>query len=126
MTNIPDSCWGYLFKNCTAIVDASELKLPAPTVKNFGYGWMFDGCTNLVKGPEVFATTIGTRYGIDHFFNNCTSLQEIKIHYTGSFGGERFAGWVTNVPSGGTIYYNGSDRSTGANAIPNGWTVQSF
>lgn len=127
VTSIPNSCWGYLFKNNTSIIDASNLKFPATTVDNFGYGWMFSGCSNMTKGPEIFATSIGSQYGIDHFFYNCSSLTEIKIHYTGSFGGNRFSSWVDGVQTtGGTFYYNGSDTTTGVSAIPVNWTVTPF
>ena len=34
-----------------------------------------------------------------------------------------FGNWVSGVAKSGTFHYNGSDTTTGASAIPTGWTV---
>ena len=59
-------------------------------------------------------------------FDGCSSLNTIKIAYTGSFSTTYFNNWVNGVAASGTFYYNGSDTTTGVSAIPTGWTVQSF
>ena len=59
-------------------------------------------------------------------FLGCSSLNSIKIGYTGNFSNVWFNDWVNGVSSTGTLYYNGSDTTTGINAIPTGWTVQTF
>ena len=117
---------GGLFWGTTGLVDASKLMFPATTVGNFGYNHTFYGCSDMTKAPEIFATDVGSRYGFGSLYDGCSSLTEIKIHYTGSFGGERTSGWVNGVASSGTIYYNGSDTTRGTNAIPNNWTVSTF
>ena len=64
-------------------------------------------------------------------FAGCLYLNSIKIAYTGNFSGtgvptDAFSNWVFNVAFTGTFYYNGSDTTRGASAIPTNWTVQSF
>ena len=64
-------------------------------------------------------------------FMNCSSLNEIRIAYTGNFSGQdvptdAFANWVNNVSSTGTFYYDGEDTTTGVNAIPTGWEVKKY
>ena len=91
-----------LFYNCTTIVNASELilpatillasasgcyssmfygctnlisapKLPAITLSHACYSSMFYGCTSLVEAPELPATTLGD-YCYYRMFYGCTSL----------------------------------------------------
>ena len=64
-------------------------------------------------------------------FAYCSSLNEIKIGYAGNFSGtgvpaNAFYDWVNRVAASGTFYYNGSDTTRGASAIPNNWTIQTF
>ena len=47
-----------LFYNCTTLVSANELILPATTLAKYCYGNMFNYCTNLVTAPELPATTL--------------------------------------------------------------------
>ena len=108
------------------MVDASKMVISAPRLDSHSLSHMFKNCTSLTKGPEVFGDVIGSQYVMDGFFYNCTSLQQIKIHYEGNFSGNLFDQWVYNVPSTGTFYYNGSDTTRGTSAIPSGWTVVQF
>jgi hypothetical protein len=62
-----------LFQNCTNIVDASELVLPATTLANYCYYMMFNGCASLTSAPELPATTL-TYYCYNYMFNGCASL----------------------------------------------------
>ena len=55
-------------------------------------------------------------------FKECSSLNFIKIGYTGNFT-IGFSSWVQGVSSTGTFYYNGSDTARGDNAIPPNWSV---
>ena len=86
--------------------------------------------TNISTAPELPATTLAEAcYWI--LFDRCPSLNSIKIAYTGNFSGddvpnEAFLNWVNELTEGGTLYYNGSDSTTGASAIPTGWSVQTF
>ena len=93
---IDESCFGYMFNNCTSLIKAPEL--PATTLANYCYANLFSGCTSLTTAPELPATTLAngcyvsmfrktgittapallatTLYGncYGYMFNNCTSL----------------------------------------------------
>ena len=59
-------------------------------------------------------------------FKGCTNLNTITLGYTGNFADApkfAFNNWVSGVSSTGNFYYNGSDTTTGNNAIPTGWSV---
>lgn len=63
----------YLFNNNTKLVDASELLLPATTLRERCYAYMFNGCTSLTTAPELPAMKLETLcYG--YMFYGCTSL----------------------------------------------------
>ena len=63
----------YLFRDSTAIIDTSNLILPATTVARYCYSGMFKGCTSLTSAPELPATTLADScyFGM---LRGCTSL----------------------------------------------------
>ena len=69
---------GGLFLDCTALKDASGLKIPKArdTLAGSGcYGKLFSGCTNLVFPPRLDAEILdGSCYF--HMFEGCTSLTQ--------------------------------------------------
>ena len=84
-----------LFGNCTKLVSAKNLILPATTLAYGCYRTMFNGCSNLRTAPKLPATTLaGSCYS--NMFNGCTSLTvapELPVTtlatycYQGMFGG---------------------------------------
>ena len=69
------SVFGYLFRDNTALTDASGLLLPATTLTSSCYMYMFSGCTALTKGPALPATTLATGCYASMFMN-CSALTE--------------------------------------------------
>ena len=65
-----------LFDNCTTIIDASKLILPAETLEGTCYQSMFQGCTSLTSAPSLPATTLASSC-YQSMFYNCTSLTAI-------------------------------------------------
>ena len=126
VTTAPQNAYVYLFKNCTSLIDASQLKLASTTTSQNSYGYMFYGCSNMTKGPEICAKTLGN-FSQERMFQNCSVMNELKVHYTGSFGSGIFTDWVKGVQTtSGTFYYNGSYTGRGTNAIPTNWTITTF
>ena len=126
VTQCPQNAYVYLFYNCTSLIDASQLKLASTSTSANAYGYMFYGCSNMTKGPEICATTLGN-YSQERMFQNCSVMNELKVHYTGIFGSSVFTDWVSGVQTtSGTFYYNGSYTGRGTNAIPTGWTITPF
>ena len=125
-TTLVNNCYDRMFYSCTSLTTAPEL--PATTLAPSCYGSMFQGCTSLTTAPELPATTLANGcYG--KMFAACKKLNTITLGYTGNFAdapSEAFGVWVIGVAPEGTFYYNGTDTTTGASAIPSGWTVTPF
>jgi len=68
------SAFNSLFRGCNRITDFSELLLPATTLSNFCYMYMFGGCTALTKAPELPATTMWSGC-YKNMFDGCTALE---------------------------------------------------
>ena len=72
-TTLAQNCYQFMFEDCASLVNAPEL--PATTLENSCYCYMFYGCTSLVNAPKLPATTLANRcYQV--MFNGCTSLIE--------------------------------------------------
>ena len=66
-------CFAYLFKDVANLVLAKYLTLPATTLAPHCYRSMFNGCTDLIYGPQLPATTMAE--GCYRFmFYNCSSM----------------------------------------------------
>lgn len=73
-TDFPsDNFFCGLFRDCTKLVDASDLILSAPTLRTKCYYHMFHGCTALTGYPQFEATTLAQEC-YEGMFMNCTSL----------------------------------------------------
>ena len=60
-----------MFEGCTLLIRAPEL--PAPTLSESCYTGMFEGCTSLTTAPALPATTLSERCYFS-MFSGCTSL----------------------------------------------------
>ena len=65
-----------LFENCSVLTSAPEL--PATTLADNCYGYMFLGCKNLTSAPELPATTL-TDNCYQGMFWNCTNLTSAPV-----------------------------------------------
>ena len=68
---------GGLFRDCTNLISAENLILPATTLKMGCYREFFKGCTNLVLPPKKLPATIATTNCYDSMFYGCSSLTTI-------------------------------------------------
>ena len=62
-----------LFNNCTGLISAENLVLPATTLTEGCYQSMFNGCTSLTTAPELPATTLAEICYYE-MFRGCTGL----------------------------------------------------
>jgi hypothetical protein len=62
-----------MFANNTTLISAEHLVLPIQALQDEIYASMFEGCTSLIKAPELPATTMCTR-AYFKMFKDCTSL----------------------------------------------------
>ena len=73
-TTLSERCYSYMFYGCYSLTEAPEL--PATTLANYCYQGMFRNCTSLVKVPELPATTLSTTC-YNGMFGGCTSLTSV-------------------------------------------------
>ncbi|MEE3482725.1 MAG: leucine-rich repeat protein [Bacteroidales bacterium] len=69
-----ESCFWYLFENCTSLTQAPEV--PATTLAEWCYYGMFSGCTSLTQAPELPATTLAD-WCYRAMFEGCTGLIQV-------------------------------------------------
>ena len=74
-TTLANNCYGYMFWNCTSLTQAPEL--PATTLANNCYSYMFGSCTSLTTAPELPATTLANNC-YKGMFGNCSSLTQVR------------------------------------------------
>ena len=70
-TTLANYCYCYMFSRCTSLTTAPAL--PATTLADNCYNRMFGGCTSLTTAPALPATTLA-EFCYDSMFFNCTSL----------------------------------------------------
>lgn len=99
--------------------------MPATTLVNYCYQYMFYNCTALTTAPTLPATTL-TQYCYYSMFQGCTNLNRIECLATNISALNCTVNWVANVAATGTFIKNPSMSSwtTGSSAIPLGWTVE--
>ena len=70
-TTLVDYCYKYMFGYCYSLTTAPVL--PATTLARYCYTEMFRACTSLVNAPALPATTLAM-FCYDSMFQNCDSL----------------------------------------------------
>ena len=122
-TTLTNYCYSYMFYGCTNLTTAP--KLPATTLANRCYEYMFYGCTRLTTAPELPATTL-TAGCYDSMFYGCTNLNSITCLATNISASSCTYRWVNEVASSGTFIKDPSmtDWTRDYNGIPYNWAVQ--
>jgi len=104
------------------LIDASLLLLPGNTCE-YCYYDMFGYSTNLTKAPLLPAETL-TNNCYQYMFSRCSSLSEVKCLASDMSAADCLKGWMNVVPATGTFYKKaGVTWPSGGSGIPNGWTV---
>ena len=68
-----------LFRDCTKLVSAENLILPATTLANNCYQSMFRGCTSLTRAPKELSATNLASNCYSFMFEGCTSLTTAPV-----------------------------------------------
>jgi hypothetical protein len=102
-TTLAEYCYAYMFHSCTSLVDAPEL--PATTLEDHCYAYMFHSCTSLVNAPELPATTLED-HCYAYMFYGCTKLNYIKMLATNISATSCLNHWVYGVATTGTFVKN--------------------
>ena len=146
-TTLTSYCYSGMFNGCSSLTTAPEL--PATTLTYSCYDNMFYNCTSLTTAPELPATTLAS-YCYNIMFNGCSSLNYIKVgftawpnlnsssasNYRATYQWTKLTRNTTGTfvcPSALSQQFNASgNNATGtsiagySNAIPYGWTVQTY
>lgn len=124
-TTLKTHCYMSMLRDCTSLTTAP--KLPATTLTTSCYNSMFNGCTSLTTVPALPATTLAD-FCYNNMFNGCTSLNNVTCLATDISATECTSGWTTNVAASGTFTKDATmtNWTTGANGIPQDWTVQDY
>lgn len=122
-TTLASWCYDSMFYGCTSLVTAPELTVT--TLAERCYNEMFSNCTSLTTAPELPATTLAN-YCYNGMFRNCSRLNYIKAMFTTTPSTSYTGNWVGGVAATGTFVKNSTATwtTTGVNAVPTGWTVQ--
>ena len=116
--------FSWLFANNKHLCSAEKLILPATTLADGCYRFMFFGCSSLTTAPALPATKLVTNcyWGM---FNGCTSLNSITMLATDISASNCLEEWVNGVAATGTFTKAASMTSlpSGTSGIPSGWTV---
>ena len=124
LTTSAYQCCSYMFGACTNLVNAPTV-LPNKAPSGRDYWYMFTGCSNLETAPLLPALTV-TNYSYTYMFVNCKKLNYIKAMLTSTPSNTTTPGWVSGVAATGTFVKNSAAtwNVTGVNGIPTGWTIE--
>ena len=132
-----------MFKGCSQLITPPAI-LPATTLTATCYSEMFSGCTSLTTAPELPATTLNNNC-YKQMFYGCSSLTYIKVSFiewpsvSSTSSTESWTRLTVNTtgtfvcPAALPKYFNmsgnnsfGTNIAGYSNAIPYGWTVQTY
>lgn len=103
-------------------MNAENLVLPATTLANYCYQYMFRG-SRITTAPVLPATTLA-RGCYNTMFASCTYLNSVTCLATDRSASQCTANWLSGVAANGTFTKAaGVTWPSGASGIPNGWTV---
>ncbi len=126
-TTLAEGCYRFMFNGCTSLTTAPAL--PATKLAEYCYWSMFNGCTSLTTAPALPATKLVSNCYWD-MFSRCTSLNRITMLATDIYISAEYClyGWVSGVAATGTFTKAASMTSlpSGASGIPTGWTVVDY
>ena len=114
-------CYQYMFRDCTALTAAPAL--PAKTLADYCYAGMFDCCKALTAAPVLPATKLaGSCY--QYMFNGCSNLSSVTCRATEGINANNSTyEWLYGVAATGTFTAaTGTTWPAGADGIPSGWT----
>ena len=97
---LAQECYGYMFEACGALTTAPAL--PATTLANGCYSGMFNQCTSLTTAPALLATTL-VNFCYYFMFNACSSLSSVTCMATSGINSSYSTGnWLENASTQAT------------------------
>lgn len=99
-TTLTERCYAYMFFRCGSLTTAPAL--PATTLTVGCYDSMFNRCSNLTTAPDLPATTL-TRICYSNMFQYCSSLNYVKCLATVISADDCTQAWLFGVSGSGTF-----------------------
>ena len=98
--------------------------LPATTLDEFCYYYMFANCRSLAEAPVLPATTMKAGC-YKYMFIGCSKLNYVKMLATDISASNCLNNWLDSVAANGTfVKASGVTIPSGSSGIPEGWTVE--
>lgn len=122
-TTLANYCYQDMFYDCRSLTTAPEL--PATTLAEACYQEMFRNCFSLKTSPVLPAATL-VKWCYNQMFRDCSTLNSVTCLATNISATDCTSAWLQYVSSSGTFTKAASMSSwtSGANGIPNNWSVQ--
>ena len=121
-TTLANGCYCWMFQDCSSLTQAP--KLPATTLADRCYIQMFCGCTSLTQAPKLPATRLVSEC-YSNMFLDCENLSSIEVNHTKWSPANATLTWVKGVSSTGTFKCPAAlPQISGNNYIPNGWSIE--
>ena len=121
-TQLVDECYHGMFRHCRGLVTVPEGYLPSLTLAKWCYRGLFEEAA-FTTAPTLPAPTLVNEC-YRYMFYKCGNLNSIKCLARYSISGNT-PNFTTNVAAAGTFTkYTGVTWPTGNAGIPNGWNVQ--
>ena len=80
LNTIPGSfAFENMFRDCTGLISAEYMLLPATTLSNGCYHAMFMGCSNMLYTPKELPATVLSLRPYTYMFSNCSSIKTTPI-----------------------------------------------
>lgn len=120
---LADSCYYGMMCYCPSLVNTPQL--PATTLAKMCYNQMFVNSTALETAPELPAIEL-VNLCYNKMFQNCSKLNYVKAMFTTTPSNTYTSAWLQGVAATGTFVKNASAEwtTTGVNAVPTRWTVE--
>lgn len=121
------STWqfGYLFRGCTQIEDATKLLLNAETLAAHCYRGMFSGCSAMETAPSLPAQSL-SNYCYASMFNGCTALKRVAADFEAFSSASATSSWLNGVADTGVFHCKEGlvIESRSVNTVPAGWEIK--
>ena len=123
-TTLNDYCYQSMFQGCTSLTTVPTDLLSATLLPERCYSAMFNGCSGLTTAPDLPALILVKGCYATMFFD-CSNLNYIKCLARNIDAEDCTRRWTGLISSTGTFVKNPlmTSWTTGADGIPNGWTV---
>lgn len=121
-TTLTNYCYAYMFYGCSYMTETMSI-LPVTNLITRCYSSMYQSCSRLLVAPVLPALVLATSC-YNYMFYGCSKLSYVKAMFTTMLSGACNS-WLSRVSSTGTFVknVNATWTDTGDSGVPTNWTV---